>query len=169
MQQSQAHHLGKACQLNDKPLMRSSDSKRSVLNKVSFAGGGDWIRTSVGVSQQIYSLPPLATRAPLLSESGIMPLFSRPQQALRRKLPNNWFFILRRQPLVHLSKVTTPHEWQGRPERRQWRGVIGPQNQMVPRLRQALDVRSLALGMSTPQQECLRLGIGRQRRDKLVS
>ena len=30
-----------------------------------FAGGGDWIRTSVGVSQQIYSLPPLATRAPL--------------------------------------------------------------------------------------------------------
>ena len=30
-----------------------------------FTGGGDWIRTSVGVSQQIYSLPPLATRAPL--------------------------------------------------------------------------------------------------------
>lgn len=29
------------------------------------SGGGDWIRTSVGVSQQIYSLPPLATRAPL--------------------------------------------------------------------------------------------------------
>lgn len=28
-------------------------------------GGGGWIRTSVGVSQQIYSLPPLATRAPL--------------------------------------------------------------------------------------------------------
>ena len=28
-------------------------------------GGGDWIRTNVGVSQQIYSLPPLATRAPL--------------------------------------------------------------------------------------------------------
>ena len=26
-------------------------------------GGGGWIRTSVGVSQQIYSLPPLATRA----------------------------------------------------------------------------------------------------------
>ena len=28
-------------------------------------GGGGWIRTNVGVSQQIYSLPPLATRAPL--------------------------------------------------------------------------------------------------------
>ena len=28
-------------------------------------GGGNWIRTSVGVSQQIYSLPPLATRASL--------------------------------------------------------------------------------------------------------
>ncbi len=26
-------------------------------------GGQSWIRTSVGVSQQIYSLPPLATRA----------------------------------------------------------------------------------------------------------
>ena len=46
-----------------------------------FAGGGDWIRTSVGVSQQIYSLPPLATRAPLLSESRIMPLFWPPAQA----------------------------------------------------------------------------------------
>ena len=31
-------------------------------------GGGGWIRTNVGVSQQIYSLPPLATRAPLRSE-----------------------------------------------------------------------------------------------------
>ena len=31
----------------------------------NLAGGGGWIRTSVGVSQQIYSLPPLATRAPL--------------------------------------------------------------------------------------------------------
>lgn len=32
------------------------------------AGGGGWIRTIVGVSQQIYSLPPLATRAPLRRE-----------------------------------------------------------------------------------------------------
>ena len=32
-------------------------------------GGGGWIRTSVGVSQQIYSLPPLATRAPLRAEN----------------------------------------------------------------------------------------------------
>ena len=36
------------------------------------AGGGGWIRTIVGVSQQIYSLPPLATRAPLRSEWQIM-------------------------------------------------------------------------------------------------
>ena len=35
-------------------------------------GGGGWIRTSVGVSQQIYSLPPLATRAPLRGEPQIM-------------------------------------------------------------------------------------------------
>jgi hypothetical protein len=39
-------------------LLKSTDISQ-------FAGGGDWIRTSVGVSQQIYSLPPLATRAPL--------------------------------------------------------------------------------------------------------
>src|SRR5690606_20901122 len=32
--------------------------------------GGGWIRTSVGVSQQIYSLPPLATRALLRSAAG---------------------------------------------------------------------------------------------------
>ena len=36
-----------------------------VPSTLTISGGGDWIRTSVGVSQQIYSLPPLATRAPL--------------------------------------------------------------------------------------------------------
>ena len=35
-------------------------------------GGGGWIRTNVGVRQQIYSLPPLATRAPLRAEPEIM-------------------------------------------------------------------------------------------------
>ena len=39
-----------------------SSSSRSSRN-----GGQSWIRTSVGVSQQIYSLPPLATRASTLS------------------------------------------------------------------------------------------------------
>lgn len=34
--------------------------KEQIKEKVF--GGGGWIRTSVGVSQQIYSLPPLATR-----------------------------------------------------------------------------------------------------------
>ena len=48
----------------------------SPSNLPAFSGGGGWIRTSVGVSQQIYSLPPLATRAPLLSEPSIMPDFS---------------------------------------------------------------------------------------------
>ena len=100
--------------LHVKPMtaasMRSSDSKRSVLNKASFAGGGDWIRTSVGVSQQIYSLPPLATRAPLLSESGIMPLFFRPPQASNVKLPKDGVFILRLQPAVDLAKMTTSNE-----------------------------------------------------------
>jgi hypothetical protein len=36
--------------------------RRNLLKKED--GGQGWIRTSVGVSQQIYSLPPLATRAP---------------------------------------------------------------------------------------------------------
>jgi hypothetical protein len=31
------------------------------------SGGGGWIRTTVGFRQQIYSLPPLTTRAPLQS------------------------------------------------------------------------------------------------------
>ena len=35
-------------------------------------GGGGWIRTSVGVSQQIYSLPPLTTRAPLHAEPAML-------------------------------------------------------------------------------------------------
>ena len=39
------------------------------------AGGGGWIRTSVGVSQQIYSLPPLATRAPLRRISNYSTIF----------------------------------------------------------------------------------------------
>ena len=41
---------------------------QGIASSASFAGGGGWIRTIVGVSQQIYSLPPLATRAPLRSE-----------------------------------------------------------------------------------------------------
>ncbi len=38
----------------------------------NYGGGGGWIRTNVGVSQQIYSLPPLTTRAPLRGEPQIM-------------------------------------------------------------------------------------------------
>lgn len=39
-------------------------------------GGEDWIRTSVGVSQQIYSLPPLATQAPLREDLNCSTIFS---------------------------------------------------------------------------------------------
>lgn len=46
----------------------------SLLN----SGGEGWIRTNVGVSQQIYSLPPLATRAPLRRELAIMGPSSHP-------------------------------------------------------------------------------------------
>jgi hypothetical protein len=49
--------------------------KISALNEV----GEEWIRTTVGRSQQIYSLPPLATRAPHqmsgLSVAAVFPKF----------------------------------------------------------------------------------------------
>src|SRR6478752_2943493 len=41
------------------------DRHLHIAEPLARLGGGGWIRTSVGVSQQIYSLPPLATRAPL--------------------------------------------------------------------------------------------------------
>ena len=44
----------------------------SRADSANCLGGGGWIRTSVGVSQQIYSLPPLATRAPLRGELAIL-------------------------------------------------------------------------------------------------
>ena len=37
-----------------------------TFQKQSESGGWGWIRTSVRVSEQIYSLPPLTTRTPIL-------------------------------------------------------------------------------------------------------
>src|SRR6186713_2472088 len=48
-------------------------------------GGGGWIRTSVGVSQQIYSLPPLATRAPLREEPRTIARFRQAVGALSHR------------------------------------------------------------------------------------
>ena len=45
-----------------KNIKKESTQKCRFANHLS--GGQGWIRTIVGVSQQIYSLPPLATRAP---------------------------------------------------------------------------------------------------------
>ncbi len=47
------------------PLGKLERAAPTPVYRSIFRGGGGWIRTSVGVSQQIYSLPPLATRAPL--------------------------------------------------------------------------------------------------------
>ena len=66
------HACGYDCETASK-LRRNcleTDSKSSLL--VRCPGGGGWIRTNVGVSQQIYSLPPLATRAPLRGEPTIL-------------------------------------------------------------------------------------------------
>jgi hypothetical protein len=46
---------------------QSLDAKSHRLHVTSIAGGGGWIRTSVRVSGQIYSLLPLTTRPPLHS------------------------------------------------------------------------------------------------------
>ena len=56
---------------------RRSSVVKTHINKKLSPGGGGWIRTSVGVSQQIYSLPPLATRAPLRSEPESIAAFVR--------------------------------------------------------------------------------------------
>jgi hypothetical protein len=50
------------------PLNYSRLEEPTSISELFSPGGGGWIRTSVGVSQQIYSLPPLATRAPLRGE-----------------------------------------------------------------------------------------------------
>src|SRR5215218_6319986 len=50
------------------PLGKLLRASPAPVDRTIFRGGGGWIRTSVGVSQQIYSLPPLATRAPLRDE-----------------------------------------------------------------------------------------------------
>ena len=47
------------------PLNYSRSGAALERSQISLPGGGGWIRTSVGVSQQIYSLPPLAARASL--------------------------------------------------------------------------------------------------------
>ncbi|MEN9842906.1 MAG: hypothetical protein RLZZ612_735 [Pseudomonadota bacterium] len=76
-----------------------------VLPKLTIAfafGGEGWIRTSVGVSQQIYSLPPLATRAPLRKPC-IMPCSYSNRQASRSfvvffALAIRWLFENGRNP-----------------------------------------------------------------------
>ena len=54
-----------AARVDTTPMLGNHFQLLKSTGSGQFAGGGDWIRTSVGVSQQIYSLPPLATRAPL--------------------------------------------------------------------------------------------------------
>lgn len=65
-------------------------------------GGGGWIRTNVGVSQQIYSLPPLATRAPLRRELTIM-VVRRP----RVKHPRRFFIAPLIPPCRHAMSIAS--------------------------------------------------------------
>lgn len=65
--------------------LRNFSLLREIHLKI-FAGGGGWIRTIVGVSQQIYSLPPLATRAPLRCErTELLPEVGRLSRCLKQK------------------------------------------------------------------------------------
>lgn len=62
----------------------------------SSSGGGGWIRTIVGVSQQIYSLPLLAAQAPLRDEEGDYADPFAICQALNIKKPlNTWCCVNR--------------------------------------------------------------------------
>jgi hypothetical protein len=63
------------------------DSLRLLPHRMQ-SGGGGWIRTNVGVSQQIYSLPPLATRAPLRRERIIMTTVQRNVKRCTRTQPS---------------------------------------------------------------------------------
>src|SRR5437667_1021915 len=65
-------------------LRAGARSRREIdtSNKLRHGGGG-WIRTSVGVSQPIYSLPPLATRAPLRGEPQSITAWRRASTATR--------------------------------------------------------------------------------------
>ena len=47
----------------------NAETRNNLINSMGNGGRG-WIRTNVGVRQRIYSPPPLATRAPLRTQSG---------------------------------------------------------------------------------------------------
>ena len=63
------------------PVLHRTEPHHTIT---TLTGGGDWIRTSVGVSQQIYSLPPLATRAPLRRISNYSTKFLQTRRISRR-------------------------------------------------------------------------------------
>jgi hypothetical protein len=91
------------------PLALRPQPPRACRNLLSSAstGGGDWIRTSVGVSQQIYSLPPLATRAPLRRISNYSTGFLRFRENSHEK-PNTTFRPGRHAlPPMHALAVAT--------------------------------------------------------------
>ena len=73
-------------------------------------GGGGWIRTNVGVSQQIYSLPPLATRAPLRRELTIMGVHRTLVKHIRKII----FILFHRTDSTHptpaLARLRQPRE-----------------------------------------------------------
>ena len=78
-----------------------------------FAGGGDWIRTSVGVSQQIYSLPPLATRAPLQKRVSDYAIFSLIHARSHKSFYQSIAFLKWRSK-KWLAKAKWPHPKKGR-------------------------------------------------------
>ena len=93
----------------DQQSLRAQPRKQrdqAPTSSLLFTGGGDWIRTSVGVSQQIYSLPPLATRAPLRRISNYSTSFLQSREIHKAKPPRQ----------VHDRKQSYTNPWCG------WRG-----------------------------------------------
>ncbi len=140
---------------------------------VERAGGGGWIRTSVLVRGQIYSLLPLTTRPPLRGEpeslsrqsANCEPPCDASAREIDRPVEREVFVKLREIP-GRLSKMPIPHERKGWPVGRQRRRVVAKKHEMpigtVPdKLRFSLRVRS-------PEQKHLGRSMPGCRRDEPI-
>jgi len=155
------------------PKTRINTSKNSQLASKLVAGGEGWIRTSVLVRGQIYSLLPLTTRPPLRRTSNysitMLLHFVRlcsiafyyslcvmaSKFCLRYVVPMNRLGSMVYQKIVGSLEVAAPHEWCRRTIRRQGGWMVGLQHQNIATMCSCrlLNHGGLGLGMGAPQHE----------------
>ena len=85
-------------------------SLQSIANPQKRLGGGGWIRTSVGVSQQIYSLPPLATRAPLRRTSKYTTVWKARPGSKAAKTPRRRLALPTSTPTLTVTRRRSSHD-----------------------------------------------------------